>query len=149
MKRHIAFWLAVLLGGWVLPQVTPRQYARPTQDEAALRGAATYWIEENPNIDRRILEELAAKLEHDIPVKPADSRDAAGMVIWVDLDRVQLNPFGLVIGRTYFCRVHVGGVYIWRFEKTANMAVNPEMETHTISYALGWHVVKKWKKANK
>lgn len=147
MKTWLCVFIVLLGVGFGVAQVTPRQPVKPTEDETALRGAITYWIDENPNMNRRILEELAAKLEHDIGVKPASKRDEAGMVLVVDVMTERVNAFGVVISREYGCAVFVKGQYVWLFKKGVdNMVTDP---VQVVSYGLGWHVVKKWKKANK
>lgn len=149
MRTILGFLLVVFCCGLCLAQVTPRrQEVKPTEDETALRGVTTYWIDENPQMNRRILEDLAAKLEKDVKVTPAASRDEAGMVLVVDLFQEGKNVFGVVLERDYECLVFVKGQYVWRFTKGCT-TMNGVDEVQVVSYALGWHVVKKWKKANK
>jgi len=134
---------------WGVSQVTPRRFeVKPTEDETALRGVTTYWIDENPRMNRRILEDLAAKLEKDIGVKPAATRDEAGMVLVVDLEAEWTNAFGVVMSRDYGCSVFVKGQYVWHFKKGVGTQ-SIDRPDQFVSYALGWNVVKKWKKANK
>ena len=133
---------------WGVSQVTPRRFElKPTEDETALKGAATYWIDESPVVNRRILEDTAAKLEKDLGVKPALTREDAGMVLVFDYGSEWSNAFGILMQREYQVHVYVQGVYIWRFGKTISLQYGEDVQT--VSYALGWHIVKKWKKANK
>lgn len=141
--------MVVFCFGLAFAQVTSRhQEVKPTEDETALHGVTTYWIDENPRMNRRILEDLAGKLEQDIKVAPAATRDEAGMVLVVDLFQERQNIFGVVLERDYECLVFVKGRYIWRFTKGCT-TMNGVDEVQIVSYALGWHVVKKWKKVNK
>lgn len=148
MKTRLYAGIFLLSCLWGMAQVTPRRFeVKPTEDETALKGAATYWIDENPRMDRRILEDLAAKLENDIGVKPSATRDEAGMVLVVDLEAERINAFGVVLSRDYGCSVFVKGQYVWHFKKGVDSQVSDPVQV--VSYALGWYVVKKWKKANK
>ena len=133
-------WLLVLFFTMAVAQITPA-IPKASEDEQALRGIKTYWVQDVKETPLEVLQQLAGVLEQDIPgITPAKTREEADVAIELrSRPTEQLGAQGTLV-LVYDGLVYCRGTLVWRWSGKSSMFTG---DKH-VGEDFGRFIVKKW-----